>query len=264
MLDGICYIIDGQHRIHAFLLSGLKEGVADVRYLWATTMQEIHREFVELNSRLVTMRPDDFLRGLEDSIPALQEIRRKCPFIGYDMIRRNSSSGPMVSMSSALRAWRGSAMDTPSSASISAVDLAEGMVDEETRAMIEFMNCCYAAFGRDVEYNRLWTALNLTLCAWLYRRLVITQYSPQTPRLTKELFIKCLMSMSADAQYQDWIIGRKLGERDRGPAYTRIRLIFIKRLEAELGKKVRMPQPTWYHAAGNAQHIERGLSGVSL
>jgi hypothetical protein len=246
VLDGVYWIIDGQHRLHAFALSGVKEGFADVRYFHAETMSDINREFVELNSKLVSMRPDDFLRGLEGSIENLGKIRKACPFVGYDQIRRNGSTSMIVSMSAALRNWRNAATETPSlSGGMSAVALAESLVDEEVRGLIDFMIVAQNAFGREPEYARLWAALNMTLCMWLYRRLVITQYSPKTPRLEKGIFSKCLLSVSADSNYQDWLLGRKLGDRDRSPAYARLKAIFIKRLEQELGKKLQLPAPAW-------------------
>lgn len=247
VLDGCYWIIDGQHRLHAFALSGIKEGFADVRYFHAETMADINREFVELNSKLVSMRPDDFLRGLEGSIESLGKIRRACPFVGYDQIRRNGNASPIVSMSAALRNWRSASAETPASSNsgVSSVGLAESLVDEEARGLIDFLIIANNAFGREPEYARLWGSLNLTLCMWLYRRLVITQYSQKTPRLEKGIFSKCLLSVSADSNYQDWLLGRNLGERDRSPAYARLKAIFSGRLQQELGKKVPLPAPTW-------------------
>lgn len=63
-------------------------------------------------------------------------------------------------------------------------------------------------------------------------------------------FRKCLMSLAADASYCDWLLGRAMGDRDRGPAYSRIKQIFTRRLlEEKLGNKttgkVPLPQPAW-------------------
>ena len=239
------WIIDGQHRIHAFLLSCLKEGYTDVRFLHAESMAEINREFVELNSKLVGMRPDDFLRGMEGSIAALQEIRLKCPFVGYDMIRRNGNCGPVVSMSAVIKFWDGSRTDTPSYSGMTAIRIAEDIGEEEVRGLCNFLHLAMEAFGRDPEYRQLWIGLNMTICMWLYRNLVLRQYSPKSPRLSSDMFKKCLMSLSADSGYQNWLLGRRMGERDRAPAYTRIKQIFIKRLEQELNRKVMLPQPDW-------------------
>ena len=76
------YLIDGQHRIEAFKLSGLVEGIADIRLCQFDSMADMGEEFVRLISRLVVMRQDDILRGLEESTPALKTIRNRCPFIG--------------------------------------------------------------------------------------------------------------------------------------------------------------------------------------
>jgi len=244
-LNGELYVIDGQHRIHAFVMACVKESCATVRMLHAESLKDIHREFVELNSHLVTMRPDDFLRGMEDSVEGLLKIRTACPFVSYDKIRKQCGNAAVVSMSAILRCWRGSSMEVPASGGTSAVEIAEGMVEEETRTLIDFMHLANRAFGRDLEFRGLWSALNLTICMWLYRRMVLTQYSPKTPRLDKPVFEKCLMSLSADGQYLAWLVGRQMGERDRSPAYARIKSIFARRIEVEVKKKVNMPAPAW-------------------
>lgn len=246
VFEGVYWIIDGQHRLHAFLLSGVVEGYADARFLHAESMADINREFVELNSKLVNMRPDDFLRGLAGSIPALQEIREACPFVGFDQLRRDTYSS-MLSMSATLRMWRGSSHPTPGlqGNGQTAVDIVQAMLPEEVAGLIDFLTQTHAAFGRDPQYYRLWAGLNMTLCMWMYRNLVMRQYSAKSPRLDKLTFRKCLMSVSADAEYQDWLLGRKLGDRDRSPAYRRLKAIFAERLAVERGGKIMLPSPDW-------------------
>src|ERR1039458_1876052 len=112
VMDGATYIIDGQHRRQAFLISELEEGYTDVRTLYTGSMAELGEEFVNLNSQLVRMRPDDILRGLEGVVPALARIRSACPCIGYDFVRRNAQA-PIVSMSAILRQWKGSSFEVP-------------------------------------------------------------------------------------------------------------------------------------------------------
>jgi hypothetical protein len=63
-LNGKYYVIDGQHRLLAFLLSELAEGYVEVRILCFETEAEMGREFVELNSHIAPMKADDILRGL--------------------------------------------------------------------------------------------------------------------------------------------------------------------------------------------------------
>lgn len=238
------YIVDGQHRREAFLLSECLSGYVDIRVLHFDDMAQMGEEYVNLNSRLVNMRPDDVLRGLEETFPALGKIKKRSPFVGYDQIRRSEKS-PVLSMSALLRCWSASSTEVPRSACGSALSLARTLSTEEADTCIDFLNLAYTAWGRDQAYGRLWGNLNLTLCMWLYRRLVITPYSAKTQRLTKDMFTKCLMSLSADSQYPDWLVGRNNGQRDASPAYGRIKSAFAKRLEVETGKKPHLPQPAW-------------------
>jgi hypothetical protein len=247
MIGRDTYLIDGQHRRHAFLLSGLPEGLTDVRIHSFETMGDMGAEFVNLNSQLVRLNPDDILRGLQGSVDALATIREKCPFVGYDMVRRNGSS-PVLSMSVALRCWSGSAPEIPQHSGGSAALLVGTLDSKATGRITDFLNICMAAFGRDAEYYRLWGALNLCICMWTYRRVVLMEGAHGNSRwakLTPEEFKRCLMALSADRDYVDWLVGRNLGERDRTPCYVRIKKIFIKRMETERGVKISLPQPSW-------------------
>ncbi len=243
-IGGITYLLDGQHRREAFLMSELAEGYTDIRVRRFTDEAEMGREFVLLNSSLVRLTPDDILRGLEASSAPLQRIRKRCVFVGYDHLRRGERS-PILSMSATLRCWLGSEPEVPSSGGQSASTIAEHMSIDEADVMSEFLTLCYSAFGRDESYRILWRNLNLTICAWLYRRTVITQYSANTVRLTKELFTKCLMHASATSTYVDWLQGRQLSNRDRSPCYDRLKKVFSERITTETGKKPRLPQPGW-------------------
>ena len=155
VFEGETYIIDGQHRGHAFVMSGLTEGYTDVRIHYFNSIADMGDEFVKLNSQLVLLRPDDILRGLEASMPALKTIRDECPFIGYDAVRR-SAKAPLVSMSASLRSWRCGVNEIPASSSgESGRVIASGMDETEVRYYCEFMTMAFKAFGRDVEYQRL-------------------------------------------------------------------------------------------------------------
>jgi hypothetical protein len=113
--DDAIYCVDGQHRAQAFKLTGLPMAQANVRTVMFNSMSEMADEFVRLNSALVKMRPDDVLRGREPTSPLLQLIRRRCPFVGYDMIRRGENS-PMVGMATTLRSWFASRPEVPATA----------------------------------------------------------------------------------------------------------------------------------------------------
>jgi hypothetical protein len=244
------YLVDGQHRCEAFLISGVPEGLADVRIIHFETLAEMGEMYVQLQEQLVRMRPDDSLRAMEQTIPALAYIKRKCDFVGYDQLRRGTAS-PILSMGLALRAWAGSAAETPVMAP-HALSLARAITDESARQLVDFLEICREAWGRDVEYQRLWSSLNLTICMWLYRRLVLDKDRgvKRFAVLTRDQFKRAMMSVSADPAYLDWLVARHMGERDRSPCYGRLRAIIVKRLAADTGGKAKMPAPPWYTKTG--------------
>lgn len=256
---GKTYLLDGQHRVHAFTLTGMSAVYADVRILHCSSMKEMGDEFVELNSRLVNFKPDDILKGLEPGSQALQLVRRHCTFVGYDNIRRGPQPKFMVGMSQALRCWDQSVPDVPTGSGTSAQTLAEQLSVEDAEQLAVFLKLCLEAWGKDPEYHRLWGGLNLILCAWLYRRTVLSQYSPKSVRLTKDQFKKCLMSLSSEGNYLAWLVGKNVNERDRSPAYSRIKAIFTHRVELETGKRPLFPAPAWAHGGGTRpSHRPRG------
>jgi hypothetical protein len=246
-LNGKRYWVDGQHRKESFLISGLREAYCDVRVCQFDTMAEMAEEYVRLNSRIVNMRPDDILRGLEESMKPLQIIRKECPFIGYAQIRRGSPNCPIVSMAASLRSWCSSNTEVPSpSGKGGAAAMAQSLTEEEAKRMAAFYNVCHNAWGRDPEYYRLWGEPNMALCAWLWRRTVLGGYNMKTTRFNTEQFTKGLMALSANQNYVDWLVGRNNTERDRSPAYNRIRNIIISRLQVDMGRKIYFPSPAWY------------------
>lgn len=242
------YLLDGQHRVEAFKIADIPEALADVRICHFDTMAEMGEEFVKLNSALVSMRPDDILRGLEASMGTLLYIRKNCDFVGYDSVRR-SPTNPIISMSALLRCWFASGQDTPAGGGKSATNLAHDLTQEDAEKLVVFLQLALSAWGRDPQYWRLYGALNITLCMWLWRLLVLDTKEGglrRTVVLKPDMFRKCLMSLSADSDYVDWLLGRLLSERDRSPCYTRIKSIFAKRLRNEHGGQVlKLPQPPW-------------------
>lgn len=246
----VYYLMDGQHRIEAAKISGLGEFIADVRICTFDNMADMGKEYVKLNSSIVKMNPDDVLRGMEGSLATLHNLRRECPFVGYDHIRRNPEA-PVLSMSAAIRCWSGARTETPKVGAGSALTLAETLTVEDVDEMGRFLKVARAAWGSDPQNHRLWSSLNLTMCMWLWRRLVTDRDRSGTKRyvvLNADLFKKCLMQVSANSDYIDWLVGRNMSERDRAPCYSRLRTIFVTRLKQELhGKKFNLPQMAWTH-----------------
>jgi hypothetical protein len=242
------YLLDGCHRRSAFLASGVKRGCVDIRMLFCENMGEMGVEYSNLNQPLVRHKPDDILRGFEWLYPSLKLVRDHCRFIGYDNIRQGPNS-PTLAMTQAIKVWKGSAKNTPvreSGNSSHIGQLLESDPDDRDR-MIEFYSLCFEAWGGDEPYRPMWHELNLILCAWLYRQQVISVDSPKAKvtKLDKDLFRKCLMSLSANTNYIDWVRGRYNRAQDRGPAYRRIKDTFVSRCREEIGKKVTVAQPGW-------------------
>lgn len=249
--DQAFYIVDGQHRTEAFKLSELSEAIADVRVCNFDSMSEMAEEFVRLNSSLVKMRPDDILRGLESSVPALKAIRKSCEFVGYDQIRRGKA-GPIVSMSALLRCWSAASFETPASSNsgLSAAGLAHSLDQASLQNLIAFLATAHSAWGRDPEYYRLWGNLNLSLTMWLWNRLVIDRDRFGNKRyavLSIPEFKKCLMLVSTEGDYLEWLVGRNLTDRDRSPCYSRLKAMFSRRLtsDAKGDKRPSLPSPAW-------------------
>lgn len=250
-LHGEMFLVDGQHRTEGSFriacdpktrlrldedspeLPAITEALADVRIRTYETMGEMAEEFVEENSDLARMKNDDIMRGAEGFNEHLAAIRRKCPFIGYSNVR---SGGKIVlAMSAAVRVWFGSASATPTAgpASTEALQL---LSETEARRICHALTTCYEAWGTDKENYRLWGTLNLSLVLWLWRRLVL-QEGLTVKRggiaitvLTPDQFRQCLMALSANHLYSDWLLGRGLRERDRSPAYGKVKSIFAGRL----------------------------------
>ena len=225
----------------------MPEFIADVRTTLYDTYAEMADDFVALNSSLNRFQPDDVLRGLEETTPMLKLLHKQCDFIGYDNVRRGSHNCPLMSMSAALRCWFGSAAETPKITIAASDRLSRALTEREVQDMSGFLNAAYAAWSRDPENYKLWGSLNMALCMWLYRQLVLNPVASikRHVQLNVSQFTKCLMALSADRSYVDWLTGRNILERDRSPCYRRIRAIFVHRLTVDGIKKSKLPSPDW-------------------
>lgn len=240
-LKGATFLVDGQHRIEAFIQSGLSEGIADVRMCYFDTLSDMSEEFVRLNSPLVRMRNDDFLRGLEATNPMLAELRRRIPFAGYSNVRMRpttraartlpAKSSKVILMSTALRCWYGSIVFP--TAGPSSIECANMLDENEVRRLTHVMTICWEAWGAEPENNRLWGKLNISIVFWLWRRMVLREglsRGSKTTILTPDQFRLCLMALAANGRYVEWLLGRNLTDRDRPPCYAHMTSIFKGRM----------------------------------
>ena len=248
----IYYIVDGQHRVEAFRISGLEEIIADVRVVHFDDEAEMSEEFRKLNTPIRKIRPDDLLRALVHTRAPLARIIKECGFVGYDQIRRGTV-GPIVGLSAVLRTWFASGQETPSSTSPAIKVLADSLDDDNASKIIRFLGLAMHAWGRDPEYYRLWGNLSLALTMWLYRRMVLDTNRKGVSRvsvLTESQFKQAMISLSANGNFLDWLPGRLLSDRDRSPAYQRMRTIMAKRLIEGGMDKPNFPSPAWSKSGG--------------
>jgi hypothetical protein len=135
----------------------------------------------------------------------------------------------------------------------SSLHLAHELSEDSATKLCIFLQLAHDAWKLDEGSKRLWGALNLGLTMWLWRKLVLDTVRQGNNRVTvlkNEQFRKCLMSLAANEAYCDWLLGRGMGDRDRAPAYARIKQVFIRRLlEEKVSAKVQLPQPAWARGA---------------
>lgn len=246
------YILDGQHRRLAFKVSGLSSALWDVRVEEFDTMGEMAERFVELNDVIRRITSDDRLKAAALDNKALQVLSHRAPFVGYNVAKAKKMPphAAFLNMSMALRLWVCANNETPvigtgKSASAMAEELTQAEADELGKAL----QAMYEAWGRDTEVRKLWGALNLGLCLWLYVRLVLgrsTHPNSRFTRMDRDTFIQCMMQLSTQARYMDWLVNRQLDDTNRMPAYKRIREQVAARYHQVTGKKANLPNPDWY------------------
>lgn len=249
--DAAIYVVDGFHRIEGGKISGLPEFIGDVCLKEYESMSAMAEDYVRLNSSLVRMRPDDLLRGLEENSEGLHKLREHCDFVGYDQIRRGDSH-IVVGMSALLRCWFGSSTETPGqNVGGSSATVADRLDELELQNLIAFLNIAYTAWRNDPENHRLWGNLNLTMCMWLFRQLVLNPRQSKNRRhvqLNVHEFKNCLLGVSANKEYVDYLLGRHMNERDRSSCFRQLRMLFLRRLNADgvSGRKsVVFIKPNW-------------------
>jgi len=253
--EGKLYTIDGRHRLEGFRRSGLAQVRADVNIKDYDSgedgMREMAYDYVILSTTIAKQRPDDGLRALEKTNGYLKSIRMDCPFVGYDPIRRNAAS-PLLSTAVALSAWHGSVNEVPRTPKAGAIENANSLTLVDCTHLTQFLKLVYTAWGHEFNNRRLWSTLNITLCMWLYRRMVMgmTNSLARSTKLTPEQFLLGLRGLAGSANYVEWLTNRSLHERERSPAYGRLRAIFVGVLNEALQRRILMPSPMWYSRSG--------------
>jgi hypothetical protein len=234
------YLLDGQHRLYCQAKAGYPSMLADVKWHWFDTMEELAAEWARLNQQLSRTAPNDVLKAAEGQCEALQVIRAKTQGkVGYH--------AKVLSMSQILRMWSATNSEVPTTTGgASALVTARNMSAEEAGKLSDFINICHSAWGKDKAVNVLWNVPNLITCAWLYRRLVLNPSNiSRSSDFTKEVFKECLTSLASEASYLSFLKGRNWVPQMRSPVYIRIRDIIAKRYKTETGLRCKLPQINW-------------------
>lgn len=248
--DGKQYLLDAHHRVEGWKMyveNGGEDGVcALVNWIHFDTQAAMALKFVELQMCLVRMRPDDGLRALQHSSPPLQLIKDECPYVGFGAIQRCNTTSAVLSMSVLLRCWMGSKPETPVTSSGAALDITLAMNMVDARQCADFVALAHRAWGRVAEYSRLWGALNLTLCMWLYRRMVLDTTTTEVTHLTPDQFRMCLVALTNSTpnidDYVEWLRSKTMNHQNRQIAMQRyILALFSARIRQERGQRARKP-----------------------
>lgn len=237
------YKVDGNHRTEAAKATGLGLFYADVRYVYGT-MEDFAEEYSRLNEQISATRPDDRLRAAAVINPRINRLIATCKVVGFKAGKKPKLK---ISMSSVLRAWNNASRGTPATRgrAAAATDIIKAMSDADFQHLTNLLGHCERAWGRDEEYSNLWSQMNLTMVIWLYCRLVIEDpKSVKLKRLTSSLFENCLMELSVDLRYCEWLKGKN-GGNHRNPCYAKVKERFAKRIKSDTGVKPNLPQPSW-------------------
>lgn len=246
ILHGMKYIVNGHHRRWCALQTTRDEFVVTLDTETVTSEAELGRKAVGVNLPIAPpQKADDHLRHLEQSYPILQKIRRECPFIGYG----KSGGNTVMSVNAAILSWITSGTDSATVMKTTVINVLDDISMEEISLMVHFFKTVYESWGKDSQYAKVWSKLNVTMMAWMWRNTVLSQAGPRVTRLTPEQFCTGAMALTSDPHYLPWLIGRQLSERDKGPCYNKVKAIMVKRLTEVLHKKVILPSPPFADSA---------------
>lgn len=200
--------------------------------------------FAKLQLTLKRHRPDDGLRAIQHSLPAIKLIADECPNVGFGAVQRSNSKNTSLSMAVALQSWASSASEQCTSSG-SARDLAYRLTMDDAKKCVSFLTVARGAWGSTVEYNRLWGPVNLSVCMWLYRRMVVDPEQGVTP-LTAKQFSNCLVTLTNDtpkSTYVEWLRAKPSSAENRRMALANhIRPRFISRIRQEKIRKHSSPK----------------------
>lgn len=168
------YLVDGQHREIICLDAGIETILAEVRVRRFANMDELVKEYIRCNSKIASHTSGDQLKALVTLYPTtLGFISKKCSFVSFSS-RRIDGGKANVNFSMCISAWTHSKRNKPTDGGFGKVeDMARDLTPADAAQLAEFLKLAHDAWGREPAIATLWGNLNLTLCMWLYRRVVL-------------------------------------------------------------------------------------------
>jgi len=236
-LDGVLYLIDGQHRRRATEMSERTEVMVYLVILKCLTMEEMSRRFLALNSSIVPIKVDDRLRSAEITNPNLRMIRDLCGFVGY-----RKSAHHVVTMSVVLRSFLASCRDTPGP--LTGVLSSDRITLAEAEELAAALAVLYKSWGNTAGQESLWGGLNLSVCLWLYRRVVFEAATTRNTTVTPDEFSVAMVGLT-DRVYLEWLRGKSTGPMFFPGTYDRIKSCLVAWLRSEGRTRIRLPSPSF-------------------
>jgi hypothetical protein len=251
ILDGKTYLVDGHHRIQAFIASGIEKMIVPVivRYYenGIRGLRDMCQDFVLHSRHIRNPTASDMLRALEGVNDHIKKIRAECPFVGYEKFWKGEDS-PILPMAHVVRIVVASRIETLGTGTGNAVDRTETLTGAETHRVISFLNSARQAWGCGIETKYLWSPINLILCFWFFQRMVKGPgIKEKQASLTAAQFHNCLHALGTNKAYLNLLIsnrGRQLHIPEvRVPLCKEVMVTFKKRLKGEGTNQYYMPTP---------------------
>jgi hypothetical protein len=218
---------------------------AELRWEFFDDYAKMALRFDKLQRHMAKMKPDDGLRALEHSVPVLAYIKKSCLFVGYGKIQRAESTSASLSMSVLVRCWVGSESAVPTSSPGAARELVQAMDQSTAERCVEFATLAFRAWENNSEFGPLWGTVNLTLCIWLYRRMVLAPSTEVKP-MTREQFGRFLMALTDD-DYIEFLRGKQMTRNSRNAVMTRLETrltTFLKKVDPKVRRPC-LPKRDW-------------------
>lgn len=245
-LNGVLYKVDGNYRMRAFEKTNLPSIRASVQFIRFESLEEMTESYRRLQGQIKKSTPNDRLKVLANVWPPIRHIAEECRFVTY--IKATKSAGRLVTMATVIQIWAWSKTDPPKPKTGGSLeDLAKGVTQEDAAKVVEFLKVCRSNFGAD--FPPMWKANHLSLCLWLYRRMVWREdaENQRWAKLTSREFGSGT-AVLRNADYVKLITGKNLSrDEDRNILWQEFIREFRKGLAANVGKSdVKVPHIAGY------------------